>query len=171
MQRLSRAVSPRPSMQGIVIMRYRAIAVALMLAVTVAGTSLAGDIYKWTDAEGNVYFGDHPGGEEPERLEMRSRPTDPARIQAMTRARAEIMAKTAEEKAAANAEAPSPEEIQADADERAEKCSSYKAELQTYLTTRRLFREDESGERVYLDEEEMQATRDRVENQVKEFCF
>ncbi len=151
-------------------MRYQAIAVALMLAVTAAGTALAGDIYKWTDEEGNVYFGDHPGGEEPERLEIESRPTDPARIRAMARARAELMAMAADEKAAAKAKAPSLEEIQAKADERAQKCSTYTEKLQMYMTSRRVYREDESGERVYLNEEEMLANRERFETQVQEFC-
>ncbi len=151
-------------------MRYQAIAVALMLAVTAAGTALAGEIYKWTDEEGNVYFGDHPGGEEPERLEIESRPTDPARIRAMARARAELMAMAADEKAAAKAKAPSLEEIQAKADERAQKCSTYTEKLQMYMTSRRVYREDESGERVYLNEEEMLANRERFETQVQEFC-
>ncbi len=151
-------------------MRYQAIAVALMLAVTAAGTALAGEIYKWTDEEGNVYFGDHPGGEEPERLEIESRPTDPARIRAMARARAELMAMATDEKAAAKAKAPSLEEIQAKADERAQKCSTYTEKLQMYMTSRRVYREDESGERVYLNEEEMLANRERFETQVQEFC-
>ena len=154
----------------IVIRRYQAIAVALLLAVTAAGTALAGDIYKWTDEEGNVHFGDHPGGEEPERLEIESRPTDPARIRAMARARAELMAKAADENAAAKAKAPSLEEIQAKADERAQKCSTYTEKLQMYMTSRRVYREDESGERVYLNEEEMLANRERFEKQVQEFC-
>ena len=152
-------------------MRYQAVAVALMLAVTAAATGLAGDIYKWTDKEGNVYFSDHPGGEETERLEIQSRPTDPARIQSMSQARIESRARAAKEKAAAKAAAPSAEEIQAIADERAKKCSTYRAQLQTYITTRRIYHEDESGERVYLDEEEMRTVRERIENQVQEFCY
>ena len=151
-------------------MRYQAIAVALMLAVTAAGTAVAGDIYKWTDEEGNVHFSDRPTGEAPERLAIQSRPTDPARVQAMVRTRADAAAKAAEEEAAATPEGPSPEELRAQADERAQKCSTYKAQLQKYVTSRRLYREDESGERVYLEEEEMQAVRERVENQVQEFC-
>lgn len=151
-------------------MRYLAIAVALTLAVTTAGTAVAGDIYKWTDEDGNVHFEDRPAGEEPERLAIRSKPTDPARVQAMAQARASAAAKAAEEEAAATPEGPSAEELRAQADERAQKCSSYRARLQKYVTSRRIYREDESGERVYLDEDEMQAERERVENQVQEFC-
>jgi uncharacterized membrane protein YebE (DUF533 family) len=42
--------------------------------------------------------------------------------------------------------------------------------LQKYLTSRRLYRQDENGERVYLDEDETLAARERVEDQVQEFC-
>jgi hypothetical protein len=42
--------------------------------------------------------------------------------------------------------------------------------LQKFVVSRRLYREDENGERVYLDPEETQAARDRVEGQVEEFC-
>ena len=156
----------------IVIRRYQAIAVALLLAVTAAGTALAGDIYiyKWTDEEGNVHFGDHPGGAETVRVDIKSRPTDDARIQAMAEARAAARAKTAEEKAAAKADSPTAEEIQAEADEHAQECSKYEAQLQEYMAARRIYRDDEGGERVFLDEEEMQATRERAEKQVREFC-
>jgi hypothetical protein len=151
-------------------MRYQAIAITLMLAMATAGTAIAGDIYKWTDEDGNVHFGDKPIGAQPERLAIRSKPTDPAKIQAMAQSRSQAAAKAAKEAAAAEPEGPSPEELQAEADARTQKCTTYRAQLQQYVTSRRLYREDESGERVYLDEGEMQAAREQVENRVEEFC-
>lgn len=151
-------------------MRYQAIAITLMLAMATAGTAIAGDIYKWTDEEGNVHFGDKPLGEQPERLAIQSKPTDPAKIQAMAQARSQAAAKAAEEAAAAQPEGPSEEELQAEANERAQKCTTYRAQLQKYVTSRRLYREDESGERVYLDEGETQAAREQVESRVEEYC-
>ena len=121
-------------------MRYQAIAVALMLAMTAAGAAVAGEIYKWTDEDGNVHFGDRPAGENPERLAIQSKPTDPAKIQAMAQSRATAAAKAAEEQAAAVPEGPSPEELRAMADERAQKCSTYRTQLQKYVTSRRLYR-------------------------------
>ncbi len=151
-------------------MRYLAIAVALMLAVTTAGTAGAGDIFKWTDEDGNVHFEDRPIGEDPVKVAIRSRPTNPASVQATVQSRAEAAAKAAEEQAAATPAGPSPEELQAQADARAEKCEKYREQLQRFVRSRRLYREDENGERVYLNEDEMQATRERTENQVQEFC-
>jgi uncharacterized lipoprotein NlpE involved in copper resistance len=153
-------------------MRYQAIAHVLLLAVMAAGTATAGDIYKWTDEEGNVHFGDRPDGEVPEKVAIQSRPTDSARVQATAQARVDAAAKAAEEQAAAAAarQGPTPEELQAQADTRAEKCDTYRERLQKYLTSRRLYRQDENGERVYLDESETQAARERVENQVQKYC-
>ena len=152
------------------IVRKRAIAFVMMLAVSAAGMAFANDIYKWTDAQGNVHYGDRPTGDaSEERLAISSRPTDPSKVQ--TRVQAAYEARAAAKKAAASEPAgPSSEELQAQALERQEKCATYKARLQKFLTSHRLYKEDENGERVYLDEDETLAARERVRNQVEEYC-
>ena len=140
-----------------------------LLTLVVAGSALAGEIYKWTDADGNVQYGDRPVSPQSERLHIKSKPTNNASVQATTQARADTRARERDE--AANLPAgPSPEELRAEAEQRAEQCSASKAQLQKFLTSRRIYREDENGERVYMDEAEMQATRERSENQVEEYC-
>lgn len=146
------------------------IACLIMFTVSVSGMALANDIYKWTDEDGNVHYVDRPSGDASEvRLAIRSRPTDPSKVQARVQSRYERAA-AAEEAAAAEPAGPSEEELQAQAEERAQRCEAYKARLQKFLTSRRLYRQDENGERVYLDEEQTQAARERVENQVQEYC-
>lgn len=146
------------------------IAYLIILVVPVAGIALANDIYKWTDDDGNVHYGDRPSGVASEtRLAISSRPTDPAKVQARVGARQERAAE-AREAAAQQPAGPSEEELLAQARERAQKCETYKARLQKFVTSRRLYRQDEDGERVYLDESETQAARERVENQVQEYC-
>lgn len=150
-------------------MRNLATTIAAVLMLANLGMAFAADIYKWTDADGNVHFGDRPNGQQSERLAITSKPTDPARIQANATARAER--KSAEAEAAANApQGPTKEELRAQAAERAQKCDSHKEKLQKFVTSRRLYREDESGERIYLDEAQMQTARERAEQQVKEYC-
>ncbi len=151
-------------------MTKRALALVLMLALTAVGTTAAGQIYKWTDEEGNVHFTDKPVAEEAERVAIQSRRTDPERVQAMVQSRADAAAKAAEEEAAATPQGPTEEEIQARLEERAKKCATYRERLQRFVQSRRIYREDESGERVYLSEEEMQEAREKVENQVQEYC-
>ena len=142
-------------------LRKNAIAFVIMLAVSAAGMAFASDIYKWTDEHGNVHYGDRPSGEASEEpLAVSSGLTDPSKDQARD-----------EVKAAASEQAePAPEELRAQALEREEKCSTYKTRLQRFLTSRRLYRKDENGERVYLDEDETLVARERVQNQVEEYC-
>ncbi|MEX2495153.1 MAG: DUF4124 domain-containing protein [Woeseia sp.] len=141
----------------------------LVIAVPVSVS--AGDIYKWTDANGNVHFEDRPSGRpSEERLSIDSSRTDSARVRAAVQARNETRASREDARAAARAEELSKEERRAAEKERAEKCATYKERLQNFLTSRRLYREDESGERVYLDEEETLAARARVQEQVIEYC-
>ncbi len=40
--------------------RKSAIAFVMMLAFSSAGMAFAGDIYKWTDEDDNIHFGDRP---------------------------------------------------------------------------------------------------------------
>lgn len=148
----------------------RKIACLILFAVSVSGIAFANEIYKWTDEEGNAHYGDRPSGEESEeRLDIVSRPTDPARVQARVESR-HAAKEQPEQAAPAEPAGPTEEELRAQAAERAEKCETYKARLQKFVTSRRLYRHDENGERVYLDEEQAQAARERVENQVQEYC-
>jgi hypothetical protein len=145
----------------------------LMAGLAFAGTGVvsASDIYKWTDAEGNVHFGDRPSGAATEeRLAVSSSPTDPARVSALVQARNDARTARLEERAEARAAEPTAEELRAAAAERKEKCNTYKERLQKFVTSRRLYRQDENGERVYLDEEETLAARARVQEQVLEYC-
>ncbi len=144
--------------------------VATLMTLLVAGPLFAGEIYKWTDAEGNIHFGDKPVGDAPERLAIASRPTDQASVQAQNTARREARATAATEAAEAAAEGPSAEELQSAAVEKDQKCAEYKQKMQTLVQSRRIYNEDENGERVYLDEAQAIAARAKVEEQVSEYC-
>jgi hypothetical protein len=146
------------------------IATVSMLALVAANGVFASDIYKWTDADGSVHYGDRPEGEQPQRVAIVSQRTDPARIQAAAQRRSQARAEKAEAQAAATAAGPSADELKAEAEDRAQKCATYKAQMQQLVTSRRIYKEGENGERVYLDEKETIAARERVENQVSEFC-
>ena len=158
--------------------RNKSMTCALLLAgMAIAGSGAvsAGDIYKWTDAEGNVHFGDRPSGAATEeRLAISSHPTDPDRVSAIVQASVQARndARTARNEAEAEAREaePTAEELRAAEAERKQKCNTYKERLEKFVTSRRLYREDENGERAYLDEEETLAARARVQEQVLEFC-
>lgn len=148
---------------------------ALMLSVAVAlaasGITLAGEIYKWTDENGNVHYEDRPlGGEATQRVNIVSRSTDNAAVQASIDARRDRVA-AREEAQAKRAEAETEAaKARAEAEDRQEKCSQYRARLESYLQSQRLYREDENGERTYLDEKQILEARAKVQGKIQEYC-
>ena len=141
-------------------------------ALFCASAAMAGEIYKYTDDDGNVVYLDRPtaqpGGE---RVDIVSRPTDPAQPSRHARrpvpiaprplknvARRELLRHKAKEADAAEKQ------------ERADRCQIARNRMETLVTSRQLFREDENGERNYLDEAQIQEARDKVQAQIEETC-
>lgn len=146
-------------------------AAVVLLSIGFAGTSGAAEIYKWVDADGNVQYGDRPSGAASEvRLQIASSRTDPAKLQAQAAARQEADEYLAQEAEANKPTGPTKEELRAEAQEKAEKCEMYKNRMNDFLRARHLYREDDKGERVYLDDSEMAEARAKVEGQVQEYC-
>ena len=142
-----------------------------VMALTFASGAMASEIYKWTDENGTVHYEDRPtGADTEERLQMTYNRTDDSAVQSRTQAR--IDARTAREEAKVAA-AKSREEAadnEAVAAERAQKCESSRARLESYLQSRRLYRTDDNGERVYLDDAQRIEARQKAEEQISEFC-
>ncbi len=150
-------------------MNARRLVIALTtLVLALGGPALANEIYKWTDDEGNVHYGDRPSGEPTEeRVFISYKRTDGAAVQARVAARRENDEIRREARAD---EARSEEEIRAEREDRKKKCDDYRAKLETLVTSRRLYREDENGERVYLEDNEREDARQRAEELVAEYC-
>ncbi len=141
---------------------------ALALSIASIGTLSASEIYKWTDEEGIVHFVDSPtGASGEEHLAIRSRPTDPVRVQAAVQSEADAQTLSAE----ANApQGPTPEALLSEAREREERCNKYTDRQVQFTNNRRIYRMDENGERVYYDEEEMATARTNVDDLVERYC-
>lgn len=150
-------------------MNYRTLTAVSLMALALSTTVGASEIYKWTDDDGNVHYTDTPV-EGAERLDIQSRNTDNTAVSRQTAAFQERQVARAEAKAEAEASQPSEEELMAAAREKQEQCSKYRDRLTTMVQSRRLYREDENGEREYLDDEEMQQAREKVQSQVEEYC-
>lgn len=145
-----------------------ACASALLLAVS---PSLASDIYKWTDEDGNVHYGDVPSGNpSEERLNVGYQRSDSDAIRSRVEARQERQAngrKAAEER---EKEKQSAAEEAAAAEQKQKQCEDSRARLQSYLSARKLYREDANGERVYLDQAGIDEARQRAEEAIAEYC-
>jgi hypothetical protein len=151
-------------------MQIKTMVFAFALSMAATGTLFASEIYKWTDEEGNVHYSDLPtGAAGEEHLAIRSRPTDPARVQAEAQARVDDRTLIAEKEANAP-QGPTPEELRAEARERQETCNKYRDRQTKFTENRRIYKMDENGERVYYDEEEMRAARAGVDDLVEKYC-
>lgn len=142
-----------------------------ILATLCASTALASDIYRYTDENGNSIYVDRPTGNPDEtRMNVSSRNTDNAAVQAGVQTRQDT-AKANKESAAAEDDAkPTRSEKRALAAANQQQCQAYRTQLDTFVASRRLFREDESGERVYLSDAESQEAQDRVRRLIEETC-
>lgn len=145
----------------------------ILLSVVFASDVDASDIYKWTDEDGNVHYGDRPVGAlsgSAETVALTSQRTNPEAVQARVEARQERQETRSEARtAAAEAEALEAEQ-RAAAEQKAEQCSQYRARLETYATSRRLYKLDDNGERVYLDNSQMQTARSDLQKRIQENC-
>ncbi len=150
-------------------MRYLTLTAVMVLAASLASNAAASDIYKWTDENGNVNYTDKPMGPSSDPIDITSRSTDNAGVQAQTQARLDRQAAAAEEAAKAPA-GPTRDELRAEARERADKCNMYQERMTRFAQSRVLYREDKNGERVYLDESEKSAAEQKVQDQVAEYC-
>ncbi len=142
-----------------------------ILATLCASTALAGDIYRYTDENGNVIYVDRPTGNPGEtRMDVYSRNTDNAAVQASVQTRQDTANANTESDAAEDDAKLTRSEKRAIAAANQQQCQAYRTQLDTFVASRRLYREDESGERVYLSDTESQETRDRVQRLIEETC-
>lgn len=141
------------------------------LAMTLASGAMANEIYKWTDADGNVHYEDRPtGAETEERLDMSYGRTDRSSVQRRVKARTDAEASRREAASVAAASKQEAADNAAAEEARAAKCERSRARLESYLQSRRLYRTDENGERVYLDDTQRQEARQKAEEQITQFC-
>ncbi|MGI9272487.1 MAG: DUF4124 domain-containing protein [Woeseiaceae bacterium] len=139
-------------------------------ALSFSGAALSGEIYKWTDDDGNVHYEDRPIGDNVERLDVVSRRTDNSSVQASIDARRERESARAEARTKRDEDAKAAVDAEAEAEQRSTKCQESRARMESYLQARRLYNQDESGERVYLDESEIMKARERAQEQIQKYC-
>ena len=141
------------------------------LAITISSAVLADEIYKWTDADGNVHYEDRPSGDPSEqRLQFSYNRTNATAVQSRVQSQRDATTTRREAKEEADAEKQTAAENRAAAEQKLAQCQSYRAKLKTMLESRRVYREDEAGERSYLDDAQRAEARTKAEELIKETC-
>ena len=152
-------------------MTFRTLLMAVFSITLLAGAAAASEIYTWVDQSGNIHFADRPDASNAvQRLDISSQRTDNAVVRARIEARRSAR-EAAKEKAAAEAQPePGKDELREQRMKREESCQAYRDQLDRFMRSQHLYRENEAGERHYLDEEEKLAAHARGRSKIKEHC-
>jgi hypothetical protein len=141
------------------------------LVVTTSATAFAAEIYKYVDEEGNVQYVDRPTGEYGgERLDTIYSRTDNSAVSEQVKQRQEYTAARENARAESANQREADKQARAEVEARAAKCQQHRARLESYLQSPRLYRENETGEREYLDESQTLEARQKVEELIQENC-
>jgi hypothetical protein len=141
------------------------------LAITISSAALADGIYKWTDADGNVHYEDRPSGDPSEqRLQFSYNRTNASDVQNRVQNQRDATTTRREARQEAKAEKQTAAEDRAATEQKLAQCQTYRAKLKKMLESRRVYREDESGERNYLDDTQRAQARSQAEELIKENC-
>ena len=155
-------------------MNCKRILVTAAAAVSLFGASaIAGEIYRYTDADGNVHYGDRPSGADTEqRVAIASRRSTPAAAPSEDAEPEATVAVAPAETDAQEAAAKKKTRSEKIAEQKArdKRCASARAKLETLVTSRRLYRETEDGERQYLNDAEIDEARARAQELVQQHC-
>lgn len=117
--------------------------------------SASAEVYKWTDAQGRVHFGDKPPGEGAESVTIRGADKDetkdyqPTVIQEERAERQRRLLNAFEEERQIKRE--QKEEARKEKLKRQKNCSEARGELENLLTHNRIYEFDKNGNRVFLD--------------------
>ena len=142
-----------------------------VLTLTLSSGVFADEIYKWTDKDGNIHYEDRPSGEpSEERLQFSYNRTNSSAVDQRVQSRRDMDNARRETREEAAAEERTAAENRAAAEERVAKCEGYRASLKAMLESPRVYREDEAGERQYLDETARAEARTKAEELIKETC-
>ena len=129
------------------------------------------EIYKYVDDQGNIQYGDRPtGADGEERMAVVYTGTSSSSLSAQAKARESYMEAREERRTAQQEDDEARAQAALDRQERDARCEQSRSRLESYLQANRLYREDASGEREYLDDSQIMEARQKAEESVKEHC-
>jgi hypothetical protein len=147
----------------------RAVVCVLTGALVVAAAHA--DVYRYKDEKGNIQYTDRPQTLPAERLSVQSSRSDIVELEERQEAEKQATADRAqsrEQTQKSNAERRKAE--QTNAGSKAEACAKARQEYLTRMSAQRLYEEDSKGERRYLSDAELDATRAAAKTAMDTLC-
>ena len=141
------------------------------LVISISTSALADEIYKWTDQDGNVHYEDRPSGDpSEEQLQYSYNRTNSEALENRVEAQRDAEDSRQEAREQAAEEKRSAQENRVAAEQKQVECAAYRARLDKLLVSPRIYRMDDAGERVYLDEAQRAESRSKAEAFIKDTC-
>jgi len=143
-----------------------------LLALTLSVALAHAQVFKWTDPEGKVHFGDHPPATaDKEEVHVRAGPTVPPAALPSEQERAEqrrrLLDYYEERRAEKRADK---KQAQAQRKLREARCLKAREQLALYRNTNSIYEELPNGERRYYSEAERQQLFARYQKDIDQFC-
>ncbi len=141
------------------------LAVLLSMFASLAST----EIYKWTDAQGNVHFGDKPPAGKSETIAMpqRETPAAPAVSEDRVEKQSRLLDAYVEERRLKNE---ADEKARQEKAERKRKCADLRDDLRNQENAGSIYNLDKNGQRVFLSKEEREASTAALRKEVGYWC-
>jgi hypothetical protein len=139
--------------------------VAIVTLSLLAVSAPAAEVYRSIDAQGNVVYSDRPASEESTKVALRT--SAPAARTPSTSQAARAGEPAADVPDQATIEAAERAQL---AEDRAANCKIATERNVRYSTSRRLYKEGDDGERVYLNDAELTEARNDAQAEVARWC-
>jgi len=130
---------------------------------------VSAEIYKWTDSDGNVHFGDRPSDiESATELDIKVNKNSGITNSSGNKKESEYMLKKIEEEKLEDAE--KKKKRIAENKKRKKRCNSYKRSYQVHIQSNRTYRMSPDGERTYLTEEQRENKKKKLIRGIEKYC-
>lgn len=139
-----------------------------LLVAAAPGLAFSASVYKWTDENGVVHFGDRqPTGQASEKINVRTGTPAADNDRASPQERLKSLQEEQDKEAASEQEKARQEAIRK---QRQAACEKARKNLETLNTYSRIRIEEEDGEIRYLSPEEIEAQREKHQRLIEENC-
>lgn len=145
-------------------------ALTILVAVSMIAPNAGADVYKWVDDRGRVHYGDSP---PPDQSVQSVRTPPPPPEEEVLRSRSRMDELTEDRKSDQEQEAQRRKEETAAERERIareNRCRAAKRELHVLELERPVYRLDEEGNRVYLDDDRRATEIGRARGRIRDYC-
>jgi hypothetical protein len=140
-----------------------------ILLLSLVITPVNAGVYKWTDDDGNVHFGDRPANPDSatEIIIHSDNNTGVTNSSGNNKEREYLLRKIDEEKLA---DAVKRKKRSAEERKRKKRCDYFKSRYQSHIQSNRTYRTSPQGERYYLTDEERAARKKKLSKNVAKYC-